>query len=395
MRLVASHTTARDPAVAARELAHGLRAHGAPSLVVVSPSVTFDLEALRVALAAELPTARIHGATSCLGAMTDEGLHSDDGHGAAALGFVDPDGAFGVGLRAKGGDPSGAATAAVADALADAGRPGEVPAAVFVTGAPGDEEEVLRGIEAAIGRGVPILGGSAADNDVSGRWSVFDRERSAPDAVVVTALFPSSEVAFAFHSGYEPTGHVGRVTRASGRTLHEIDGRPAARVYSEWIGGALDDTLASGGNVLARTSLHPLGRVAGTLRGTTYYQLSHPDAVTPEAALTLFTDVAVGEELVLMEGTPDSLVERAGRVARSALRTYDLDADRIAGGLVVYCAGCMLTVRPRMDEVVAGLRAALPGRPFLGSFTFGEQGCFPGGENRHGNLMISVLLFAR
>ena len=41
------------------------------------------------------------------------------------------------------------------------------------------------------------------------------------------------------------------------------------------------------------------------------------------------------------------------------------------------------------------LQAALPGIPFLGSFTFGEQGCFPGGENRHGNLMISVLLFPR
>ncbi len=45
-----------------------------------------------------------------------------------------------------------------------------------------------------------------------------------------------------------------------------------------------------------------------------------------------------------------------------------------------------------MDDVVGHLNDALDGHPFLGSFTFGEQGCFIGGENRHGNLMISVLL---
>jgi hypothetical protein len=55
----------------------------------------------------------------------------------------------------------------------------------------------------------------------------------------------------------------------------------------------------------------------------------------------------------------------------------------------------MLTVQGRLDEVVDGLRVALPDVPFLGVHTYGEQGCFVGGENRHGNLMISVLLFGK
>jgi hypothetical protein len=70
-----------------------------------------------------------------------------------------------------------------------------------------------------------------------------------------------------------------------------------------------------------------------------------------------------------------------------------LAPDSIAGALVIYCAGCMLGIQPRMQEVVESLRGALGERPFLGTFTFGEQGCFVGGENRHGNLMISVLTF--
>jgi hypothetical protein len=33
------------------------------------------------------------------------------------------------------------------------------------------------------------------------------------------------------------------------------------------------------------------------------------------------------------------------------------------------------------------------GAPFLGAFTFGEQGAITDGANRHGNLMVSGLVF--
>ena len=55
----------------------------------------------------------------------------------------------------------------------------------------------------------------------------------------------------------------------------------------------------------------------------------------------------------------------------------------------------MLPIRDDIDDVVASLREVLGEVPFLGGFTFGEQGCFVGGENCHGNLMISVTLFMR
>jgi hypothetical protein len=209
---------------------------------------------------------------------------------------------------------------------------------------------------------------------------------------VVSVLFPGVETSFAFHSGYSPTDIAGKATRADGRVLYEIDGRPAAGVYNQWTGGAITDALG-GGNVLASTTLFPLGRKVGELGGVPYYQLSHPDGVTNEGALTLFSDIAEGEELVLMTGSVDTLVTRAGRVAESARTAADTPQAKISGALVVYCAGCMLTVQDRMNDVVDILNASLDGAPFLGTFTFGEQGCFVGGENRHGNLMISVVTF--
>jgi hypothetical protein len=53
----------------------------------------------------------------------------------------------------------------------------------------------------------------------------------------------------------------------------------------------------------------------------------------------------------------------------------------------------MLSVRERLDEVVAGVNASLDGAPFLGAFTFGEQGALLKAGNRHGNLMISCIIF--
>ena len=96
-----------------------------------------------------------------------------------------------------------------------------------------------------------------------------------------------------------------------------------------------------------------------------------------------------------MVGTRESLIARAGRVARAALSAGNLTPAQTAGALVVYCAGCMLTVRDAIDDVAREIRRELGDAPFLGTFTFGEQGCFATRESFHGNRMISVVVFER
>lgn len=366
-----------------------------PQLVFLHCSASYDCETVIKTFRGLAPETMLHGGTSCLGVMTGDGFHSQDGFGLGMLGIVDPEGDYGVGAAPLNGNPGEAAAAAVTQALARAHQPGAVPAMVWITSAPGHEERVIEGIETLLGSNIPIAGGSSGDNDVSGQWRQFADDTVYSDAVVATVLFPSTEVVFAFHSGYEPTRHHGLVTRAEGRILHEIDGCPAVEVYDTWTEGHLSTHLVKGGNILAHTTLHPLGRMVGHVGNVPYFQLSHPDGVLDAHAMTLFADVEAGDELHLMKGTHESLVSRAGRVARSALAAHSISPDQVAGALVIYCAGCMLTVQERMEEVSQGVREALSHSAFLGVFTFGEQGCFIGGENRHGNLMISILIFSR
>ncbi|MBC8253935.1 MAG: FIST C-terminal domain-containing protein [Ardenticatenia bacterium] len=394
MEIVTTWSTEKDTVGAVRTAYGQLESQlgKTPDLVIAYSSVEHDGMVLMDTFLATAPAVPLQGGTTCLGVMTAEGFHSDAGVGLGLFGISDPHGDYGVGAAEIGEDARAAGAAAIQRAMGNCDRPGEPPDLVWLSGVPGFEEEVLLGIQSVIGPAVPIAGGSTADNTVEGKWQQFANGEVHRNAVVVTAMYPSVATHLAFHSGFTPTPTSGVVTRAEGRTIYEIDGRPAAEVYNEWTGGAINDFL-SGGNVLSSTTLYPIGRFVGAVGDGPYYRLSHPDAVTPEGGLTLFTNVETGEEIVLMAGTRGSLVTRAGRVAKSALDAGRITADQISGALFVYCAGCLLTVQDKMDEVATGVRDALGGKPFIGTFTFGEQGCFVGAGNHHGNLMISVAVF--
>lgn len=364
---------------------------GPPSIILCSASIAADLGPLQQNLGADIP---FHGASSCLGVMTSDGPYVAQGSGVGILAISDPEGAYGSAVGPViDGDVEAATQQVLLAALAQAGRPGEAPELIWLTATPGTEERIIASIQGIIGTGVPICGGSAGDNTVSGDWMVFDYEHRYSSGIALTVMFPSVRVGYAFHSGYRPTSTEGRVTSVDGRRILSIDDKPGAKVYNDWTAGKLDTAMESGGSVIGNTSLSPLGRRRDAVAGFDYFLLSHPESVSQDGGLALFSDIEVGDQIVLMEGTEDNLVHRAPRVAENALEMARLDKQHISGALVIYCAGCMLTVQERMTEVADGLREALGGKPFLGTFTFGEQGCFIGGSNHHGNLMISVVVF--
>ena len=55
----------------------------------------------------------------------------------------------------------------------------------------------------------------------------------------------------------------------------------------------------------------------------------------------------------------------------------------------------MMGVGDDLWKVAVDVTKSLDQKPFIGIFTFGEQGPILGHENRHGNLMISCLVFSK
>lgn len=361
----------------------GLKVRGA----LLFASSSHDPVRLQAALAAKLPGVPFLGLTSCLGTAAS-GLPFGGARSLTAL-FLTGDG-FSVAVASG---PRGADARDTGVRLARAAH-GSLPTPrfAFFGATPGGEEGLLAGIFSVLDPNLPMCGGTAADDDLRGAWALFTSQGVEREgAALLTCDWPAP---FAIHTlgGYAPTEKRGVVTRSQGRTLLEIDGQPAARVYDGWLKHKLAAELTAGGNVLAATTMSPLG-VLRSAGGAETFLLAHPERVLPrEQALTVFTEIREGETVVLMRSSPTALVQRGALLAERALAWGKLDAAQLDAGLLIYCGGCLLGVRDRAGELLERFGSGLGGKPFVAGFCFGEQGCVVPGRPEHGNLMSSALL---
>jgi hypothetical protein len=397
--------SASDTRTALASLDAELPASVAPRMVFVFYGCEHDDHRLHQHLRDRYPDAALLGGTSSGGVMTHRGVL--DRHSIGVLLIEDDAGEFGVAAAPLGDDAAATAQQLLLQALADAGCSGQLPELIWIYQAPGREEAVVEGLRRVVGDRCFIVGGSSADDEVAGRWRQLGPQGPMQDGLVVGVLLPSSPIGCAFQGGYEPTGpsgvvtgigyrasgHSGIVTATTGREIVSIDGQPAAEVYNRWTGGRITEQLARGGSVLAETSMCPIATDAGLVEGVSQFLLVHPEAVGEGGTLRIFCNLEVGSRIHAMTGDKARLVDRAGRVAAQALGTLPAGHHGVAGALVVYCGGCRLAVGDEVAQVSAAVAASLGAAPFIGCFTFGEQGQLLD-RNVHGNLMISAVVFS-
>ncbi len=408
-RLHVHAVSAADTDTAVSLLDAELAAHRfQPQLVFAFYGCDHDDRLLHQYLSARFPQAALVGGSSSGGFMTHLGTT-----GPEAIGLMlvhDDDGDYGAAAAPLGADAAHTAEALLLQALADCGCSGELPELIWVYQAPGREEAVIEGLRRVVGDRCPIVGGSSADNDVSGRWRQIGPGGAMSDGLAVAVLLPSSPLGYAFRGGYEPAGPSGvvtgigyqpggpsgLVTGSSGREIVSIDGQPAAEVYNRWIGGRIDTQLAlpQGGSILLDTTLCPIATDTSPVEGVSHFLLIHPESVTPSHALRTFCNLEDGARIYAMKGDRQRLVDRAGRVAAQALAALPAGHAGAAGALVVYCGGCKLAVGDDIARVSQAVVHSLGDVPFIGCFTFGEQGQLID-RNRHGNLMVSAVVFSR
>lgn len=369
-----------------------------PDFLLVAYSESHDPAVVRAGLMAHFPDALLLGSSTCRGVMTQDGLMGFGKPVISLAAFADPESAFGTASLVVEGDIAAAVDRAIESAQAAANRLGEVPDMIWLHASPGAEEVIIAAIQRVLGAHVLISGGSSADEAIAGKWSQFDTDGVAQGAALAL-IYADLPITHHFQSGYLPTDCAGTATRAQGRVLYEIDGQPAAQVYNDWTGGAIAAALADRGvNILQASSWHPLGKSIGRIGPSPdlmvdCYCLVHPDSVGPDGALRLFANVEEGSRIVLMKSGRDELIKRATQVVRTSLEMAPKD-KAVTGALMVFCAGCMLSLGDDIALAAKDIRTAYGKVPFMGIFTFGEQGSFLNGERLHGNLMISSSLFS-
>ena len=355
-------------------------------VVFAYASVANDLGEMLRGIEEELPGVPVIGNTSFTGVIMPEGFVSGDAGFVGILALADEDLEVGVAALPKTDDARTTGQEVALEAVQAAGMDC-APDYFYMVAPPGEEEFYLKGITDVIGR-VPLFGGSAADNSISGEWQLFTGEGAFADGVAVAFFYSDKSFANYYTGAYRETGDMGIITKLDGvRGLVEIDGVPAVKKYAEWTG--VDPDTLKGQALLVAAITSPLG-VKDRLGDLV--AIRHPMNGNDDYSMAVGSNLAVGTAVIRMEATVDELIDSTGE----ALKVVKDRLDAPAGAFhLVHCGGRRAGIGDRIDEVAAQIKNEAGDVPFICEFTFGEYGYEDDGNNTCGGLMLSFTAFGK
>ena len=383
MKSFVATSTAATAVEAGKEVAAKIAAgiDGA-KLAFAYGSADYDSKELLAAAAAELPGTPIIGNTSFTGVITPEG-------------FVGGDTPF-VGILALGGDDVTVGTAGASrdtekcprcigkklaeQAMAAAGKDCP-PDYWYMVASPAEEEYYIKGVTEVIGR-VPYFGGSAADNEIAGKWWIYNGTECFQDGCAIAFFYTDTPFTNKFTGAYAETDKFGVVTKMIGdRAIAEIDGKPALDVYAEWRGMDVEGLI--GAPLLSESIVAPLG-VKDRLGDLV--AIRHPMNGNDDHSIAVGAKVVEKTAVIMMDGDVDCLV---GSVAKTAGELKEKAGAKPAAYHFVHCGGRRAAIGDRIGEVADAFVKEADGVPFIAEFTFGEYGFEDDGINATGGLMLS------
>jgi len=235
---------------------------------------------------------------------------------------------------------------------------------VFPDGFAANLSELLRGIYNVLGPDFIYTGGGTGHNLKSFQTYQFTDQGIKNNALAI-ALVKGINFQIGIGHGWQPAGQPMVITKAEGKKVYEIDGRPAFEVYSECLGGF--DKV----NFPCCGMKHPFAIpcVGGN------FLIRDPLEIEEDDSIIFVTEVPQSTVVTLMEGTFDNLITAAGEVAKTAVNTVKLPK-------IVFLFDCvsryLLMGKEFKRELKAVMEVIGPDIPVIGMLTFGEVGAFSG-----------------
>jgi len=227
--------------------------------------------------------------------------------------------------------------------------------------------ELVKGLVAAIGPGIPLTGGLAGDGADFSETLVGGNCIPRARMVVGIGFYGNSiRIGHGSAGGWDSFGPRRRVTKSIGNVLFELDGEPALDLYKRYLGP--EDTKGLPGSAL----LFPIQ----------VHDPEHPDssvvrtvlAVDHEArSMTFAGDVPQGWTAQLMHGKFDRLAEGAADAARQAQLGLEAGEAGHQFSILISCIGRRLLMGQRIIDEVEAAGAELGDRALrLGFYSYGE-----------------------
>ena len=344
---------------------------------------------------------RVCGWSSDLGVIGPDGYHCGAEGTVGLLCMRLPGVKAGVGGARldEARSPAACAKLALRRAIEDAAacEAGRTPSIIIMSATyDGHEEVYLESLREAVGSSVPVLGGTAGGSEARGpdTCSVIANDTVIRKGLVLAVMYSESPFRWSFRGGFQRTSKCGVITSSEGRVIGEIDGIPALDVYDEWCCGRLAEAMRAGENLNTFTGLYPMCRTLKSANKT-HNLFVHAWPATDAGrsrALVTSANLRRGDLVHFCEGSWNILLNRIGVLAQEAKGGFP--ETGIAAGLFICCEAVLKNIPPGQRNQMAHLiNRSMGDAPWIGMFTWGEQGNFPGIGNYHGNLLTSITLF--
>lgn len=346
----------------------------APQAIVIYGAVDVNLDDVTKVVRQRHPDVPVIGCTTDGEIAGGEGFLEDS---LVITMFASDSIKFGVGLgHGAIADPVGAASAAVEAARAQvAGEPALCLA--LLEGLGTNIRTLVEAIRDTVGAQVPIVGGAAGDQLRFQQTRQLCNDTVTSDAVVVMVWSGPIKIGTGVATGYTPLGQPHTVTRAEGAVVHEIDNRPAADLYSDYLQQP---------SIFYPLSVHDETRQS--------LVLSSPLNFNSETGeLHLVNPVPQGSVVQLATASRQEIVDAArNAVGQAATALGDAKVD---AALLFSCAGRRATLGTRTGEEYASIQSIIgDGVPTSGFYCYGEivPETVGGASLTHTNAFVAVLL---
>ena len=305
----------REASRAGEQAASAACRDGAPKLLIVFCSDSYDLEELLSSIR------RISRDVPLIGCSTS---------GEIATSGPDHSSVVVIALGGPGFSVSTRAATAVSNRLREAGEEvascmrqvEERPYRVMLLlsdGLAGDQQEIVKGAYGVLGAAIPLVGGCAGDDLKMQRTFQLCGDQVLQESVVGAALASDSPLGIGVRHGWRPVGEPMLVTKSADNRVYRLNDRPALDLYLDRLQAPQD--VRSDGAAFTRFALtHPLGLRRRTGESQVRFVA---EANFDDRSLGCIAEVPQGGMAWIMEGDADSVLRATDAACTDAIAALE------------------------------------------------------------------------
>ncbi len=211
--------------------------------------------------------------------------------------------------------------------------------------------------------------------------------------MAVAAIFSKTPLGLGVCHGHDPLSAPLQVTRASGATVHEVEGRPAWDVWREQTRDAAKAQGLDVDNLPAAEEGAYLLRYEAGLAAGAAYKIRAPLSRNPDGSINFACGIPEGAVIRITESVPEQQVSSAREAARRA--RAQLGGSPAAGAVVFDCICRNLILKSDFARAVTGMSEELGNVPLAGFETYGEIAMDEGDMSGFHNTTSVVLAFPK